>query len=310
MRYCGCKYCNNEIKLNSFVNESNIIHDYKYDYSLAEFINMESLVQIICPIHGIFYQKPTPHKAGKGCSKCAGRGLTLDERKLILNKVHNFKFDYSLFIYTKSEDKIKIICPIHGIYEQSYHSHMCGRGCDACGGSKSKTLEEIKKEFIDMHDDTYDYSLITEIINVHTDVDIICKEHGVFRQTSNNHKRGQGCPACKENKGERDIRNFLINNIIKLESQKIFDDCKNIRVLPFDFYLTDYNICIEFHGRQHYESVEYYGGEEEFKKRQMRDKIKMEYCENNNIPLLIIPYWEHKNIALLINESIVKVYKN
>ena len=81
-----------------------------------------------------------------------------------------------------------------------------------------------------------------------------------------------------------------IKNNIKFIQQHKFDDCKNIKPLPFDFYLPDYNTCIEFNGKQHYEPIKYFGGRVVYDKLIKRDKIKMEYCNKNNIPLLIIKY--------------------
>ena len=80
---------------------------------------------------------------------------------------------------------------------------------------------------------------------------------------------------------------------------KRFKQCKNKRQLPFDFYLPDYNICIEFDGRQHYKSIEYFGGEKHLEYVQYNDKIKTEYCLNNNINLIRIKYDENINKKLI-----------
>lgn len=69
-----------------------------------------------------------------------------------------------------------------------------------------------------------------------------------------------------------------------------FDNCKYKNKLPFDFYLPDYNICIEYDGLQHYESIEYFGGEKNYKLRIEKDKIKTKYCQDNNIILERIIY--------------------
>jgi len=147
----------------------------------------------------------------------------------------------------------------------------------------------IKKAKI-THGNLYDYSK-SSCSKFNDKVIIICDKHGEFIQRANCHVvNGYGCPICKQSKGEKEIRNFLINNNINFIPQHTFKNCKNINILPFDFYLPDYNTCIEYNGVQHYEIVNYFGGEKEFKKRISRDKIKKEYCYNNNIPLLIIKY--------------------
>lgn len=124
--------------------------------------------------------------------------------------------------------------------------------------------------------------------------------------------RGTGCPKCNQNKGEKRINNWLEKNwknlvdvgfINKPIQQKKFLNCKNKRLLSFDFGLENsYNnwILIEFHGGQHYFSVEFFGGKRGFKKRKKNDEIKEKYCKDNNIPLLIIPYWEFNNIEKIL----------
>ena len=75
--------------------------------------------------------------------------------------------------------------------------------------------------------------------------------------------------------------------------QHTFSNCKYRNILPFDFYLPNYNICIEYNGEQHYKPIEYFGGVKVFEIQLIRDNIKKEYCLNNNIPLLIISYKEN-----------------
>ena len=80
---------------------------------------------------------------------------------------------------------------------------------------------------------------------------------------------------------------------VKFKPQYTFDDSKYILPLPYDFYLPERNMCIEFDGEQHFRPVEFFGGEDAFKLRKKKDKIKNEYCEKNNIYLLRIKYDEN-----------------
>lgn len=104
--------------------------------------------------------------------------------------------------------------------------------------------------------------------------------------------------------GEQLIKNILNENNIAYTYNYRFDDCRNILPLPFDFYLQEYNTCIEYDGVQHFEPIEYFGGEEAFKQRQINDNIKTQYCTDNNIQLIRLPYTlsedEIKNIILNI----------
>ena len=111
-----------------------------------------------------------------------------------------------------------------------------------------------------------------------------------------------GCPICKSSKGEIEVKRILDEKSIKYIQQKKFDECKNIRILPFDFYLPENNICIEYDGRQHFEPIKMFGGNKAFKIRTENDKIKNQYCYDNGIKLIRIPYWEKDNISnILLN---------
>ena len=100
----------------------------------------------------------------------------------------------------------------------------------------------------------------------------------------------KGCIYKKKSFGEYHIERFLIKNNILYSTYKRFLGCKNIHPLFFDFYLPEYNLCIEYQGAQHYKPVERFGGEKSFKKNQLRDQIKKDYCSENEIFLLEIPY--------------------
>ena len=105
------------------------------------------------------------------------------------------------------------------------------------------------------------------------------------------------CGCQNISHGEFYIKTILEENNIKFESQYKFDDCKNKFKLPFDFYLPDYNMCIEYDGLQHYRPIERFGGDEGFLKRQENDNIKTNYCIEHDIQLIRIPYnWSKKEI--------------
>jgi very-short-patch-repair endonuclease len=215
------------------------------------------------------------------------------------NIVHHNKYDYSLVEYINNKTKVNIICPIHGIFKQTPSHHLKGHGCSKCTNNYNYSTDEYIKEAYEKHGNKYDYSLV-EYINNKTNIIIICKIHGNFKQIPSHHLNGCGCPICNLSKGEKEIKKFLDDNNIKYVNQKIFEDCKYERSLPFDFYLIDYNICIEFDGEQHYKINEFFGGENGLNIRNRNDKIKTEYCFNNNIHLLRIKY----------NDNIKKILTN
>lgn len=286
-----------------FIMESNIKHNNKYDYSLVEYKGAKTKVLIICKKHGTFEQAPTNHLNGQGCPKCDGKNRNVEELINDFNKVHNFKYDYSLVNFKNCKTKIQIICKEHGIFEQTPSGHLLGYGCSKCAGCKRKTTKEFIDESNKIHNFNYDYSL-TEYTNAKSKVKIICKTHGIFEQNAYHHIKGIGCPYCCESKGEKEIRYFLISNNIKFKQNKRFNKCKDKKTLPFDFYLSDYNICIEYDGIQHFESIEYWGGKNKLLTQKKRDQIKTNYCLQNNIKLIRIKY--NENILEKLNKNFQK----
>lgn len=222
-------------------------------------------------------------------------------------KLHGDKYNYSETIYNGSLNKLAIICPKHGMFEQIASEHLRGKGCMKCSygitrNKNSLSTQDIILRAIKLHGDKYDYSK-----TIHTGRDnyitIICPKHGTFEQMVDNHiYHGHGCTPCgRSSKGEERISNFLNKNNIKNEREKEFESLKKFR---FDFYLPRYNICIEYDGEQHFRPIKYFGGEQQFKKTVERDKIKNNYCHDNNIKLIRILYTDYNNIERILKKEL------
>lgn len=301
------KYSNNE-----FIKKAKEVHGNKYNYSNVEYINSQTKVCIICPEHGEFWQTPANHLQGQNCPKCS-TFITHEEQKSSVEdfikkakEIHGDKYDYSKVSYINNKTKVCIICPEHGEFWQRPDKHIFAkRGCPKCG----KTQKLTKKDFIEkaklIHKDTYDYSNV-EYKTIRQKVEIICKKHGSFMQTPHAHLSGQGCPICKQRILEKEINEFLIENNIKYEYQKKFDW---LGKQSLDFYLPEYNIAIECQGIQHFESVEYFGGEERLKKQIKYDVIKKNLCEKNGIKLLYYTKF-NENFIFNLNDLKDKIYDN
>ena len=131
------------------------------------------------------------------------------------------------------------------------------------------------------------------------------KKHNDYKRRINkSNECGFRCPECQHFKGEDKISKSLSMNNIYYISQYVFSDCRYKKVLPFDFYLLDYNVCVEYQGIQHYEPVEYFGGEKAFIKQQLKDQIKRDYCKDKNIKLIEIPYWDFDNIESILQKEL------
>ena len=148
----GCKKCGLESRRSlrtsntgSFIEKSLKAHGSTYDYSLVEYTKNDIRVSIICNSHGIFRQTPNSHLAGHGCPKCSKERASLKLRKPLEKfiydaiKTHGNFYDYSFVDYKTSKDKITILCPHHGMFEQLPDNHIRGKKCRRCSISKSKT---------------------------------------------------------------------------------------------------------------------------------------------------------------------------
>ncbi len=289
-----------------FINKSNLKHNNLYDYSLVNYINNRIKVKIICNLHGIFEQNPNSHLSGSGCIQCFNKRKLHNTEKFIdvSTKIHRDRYDYSLVKYIKNTTKVKIICSIHGIFEQTPYGHKNGQGCPSCSGLKKYNNNEFILKANEVHKNKYDYSLI-DYINTHTKININCNIHGIFKQTPHKHiSQKQGCPKCmNKSKGELLIIEYLTVNNILYEYQKMFIDCKDINTLKFDFYIPSINTCIEYNGIQHYKSIKYFGGEYALLSNIKRDNIKKEYCNINDIKLIIFKYNQTE-------EEVIGIIKN
>jgi very-short-patch-repair endonuclease len=130
-------------------------------------------------------------------------------------------------------------------------------------------------------------------------------------ETSYNLIRNNGCRHCKRSKGELKIEKYLRKNKIQFEVEYTFEDCKNIKPLPFDFAIFDQDnlkCLIEFDGEQHFKPLKYSKdvdkNRSKFKMLQKRDRIKNDYCGRNEIPLIRIKYTDLENIENILNQKL------
>lgn len=282
----------------------------KFDYSKTDFINKITKVIITCPKHGDFTIQPNTFlNSVYGCGQCRYKDKEIinkpsKEQQLSIKQqvfisrskeIHNNKYDYSKVIYTKACDKVTIICPIHGEFQQAPGVHIKGHGCPKCAREVTadktrKTQEEFEKEARAIYGDKYTYGKYT---GMHNKMTIVCPIHGSFECTPHNHLVDCGCPRCSDSKGELMVSTWLkTNNILFVQEKSLKID--NLQ-LYLDFYinLNGIEYIIEYNGIQHYRPVEHFGGEERFKKQTFRDQSLRDYCNEHSIRLLEIPYTDN-----------------
>ena len=227
------------------------VHGNKYDYSLFSVRFMRDKGTIICSKHGEFKQVATTHLLGKGCKQCANENHRMTKKRFFerCHARHGDKYDYSLAEYDGVLRSIKVICPVHGVFNQQAGSHLY-YGCEECGVASSNTKNTSStKTFIckaeKKHGKTYDYSK-TEYIRKDKKVMIICRIHGQFEQAASSHLGGSGCPkcACKKSKVEQEFLDYHNVPIHHRQFSKVIGGKR--------YYLDGFDpvngIVYEFHG--------------------------------------------------------------
>jgi len=142
------------------------------------------------------------------------RILSREEIIKVCEEKHGKKYNYSLVKDSLGSDSIPIICDKHGIFKLSVNSHKRGARCPVCHPPKLSN-EEVIEQFKKANNNQYIYD-ITNYTSNQTKVEVICKKHGVFTTSPDNHKRGNGCPDCAIDKIYKNKPTYLyhlsINN--------------------------------------------------------------------------------------------------
>ena len=262
----------------------------------------------------------------QGCPFCSGRYATEENNLLVSNPKLCEEWDYDKNEkrpeeYTSgSNQKVYWKC----IEGHEWKVSICNRnknkniGCPYCSGrlptEDNNLLVSNPKLVLEWNYEKNDKLPSEYTPNSGQKVWWVCKEcdnewNASIDSRNKKDNKGSNCPKCNEFKGEMKISEVLKTYNIYDISQHIFNDCRNIRPLKFDHYLPNYDTCIEYQGIQHYEPVDFAGrGEEwareEFKENQIRDQIKRNYCKNNNIRLIEIPYWDFDNIEQILEKEL------
>lgn len=168
--------------------------------------------------------------------------------------------------------------------------------CPECNGDKKKTIEEMGI----IAKSRNGKCLSLEYVGVHEKLLWECENKHQWEASCHSVLKNNWCSKCKSSNGEKAIRFYLERNNIEYIFQKGYEDCKNKYMLRFDFYLPNSNILIEFDGKQHYAPINHFGGNKSFEETQMNDKIKNKYCEENNIKLIRIPFYEKRRINSIL----------
>ena len=265
-----------------------------------------------CKIHNIIWEMfPTNALKGQGCQKCkcekmSARQLKPNEQYLSEAELLN-PHVIVLEPYAGASVPILHKCKYCGKKWKIRPSDVLnGKSCRECSCKKfGQKIKKSHQQYIeDLLKVNADIEPVEDYINTDTPILHKCNICGYIWPIKPNHAlSGHGCPVCNQSRGEREISKWLDEFFIKYIPQYKFDDCRDRLPLPFDFYLPQYNICIEYDGLQHFEPIDWFGGEETLSAIKYHDSIKTNYCKENQITLIRIAY--NQSIAEELNKFLL-----
>ena len=286
-----------------------VVEEQGYEFiEYIEGVGKETRIKIWCknPNHESYITIFNTFNRGARCSKCyhENRMKWTDEKieEYVIQRGYKYLGKKGKGIASK----IKVQCPRgHEPYEVGLFafSHECD--CMECFKEDFRTSENEIIEEVEKRGDK-----LVEILEYHsleTDILLRCdKCNRDYKIKYYKYLEGGTCSYCSETKGEKRIRKFLENNNIEFKTQYRTNECRNKHPLPFDFYiiLNNKKIMLEYDGLEHFQPVDFFGGEEKFKTRKENDEIKDNYCKSKNIELIRIPYWDFDNIEKILEEKL------
>lgn len=242
------------------------------------------------------------------CRKCFGthRKTTSSYRKQLLETKGD---DYSLLSeYENAKKKVKIrhVC---GFEYEGLPNNILKRNCPKCSKLVRKDTKYFTNEVYSLVGE--EYTVLGEYKNAKTH---ILMRHNCDNCWDNEYYvvpdafiRGVRCPKCIGSLGEKRVEKYLMERGISYINQYRIPECRNKNPLPFDFaviYKGRLHCLIEYDGEQHYNKTDWFGGKDNYENTKRNDKIKSDFCLDNNIKLIRIPYWDYKNIEGILDNEI------
>lgn len=311
----------------------------KYCSNECKSQKLSKKIKCICKNCGkTIYRKPSDVKGKKDifCSQkchfessyedvtCVSCGKVFKARKSLHRKFCSVDCRQAYIPYNQQTNRETIVCKNCGkIFEgvKSAERVFCSINCFDNYQKNKNDFIKIKKRSYDKGKNNFynnkylwnpNIEVLENYVSMRTPVLCRCLQHNQsFQMMPVNILRGQtSCSECWGSVGENTIASYLSLNNIVYERQKTFDDCKYIYPLHFDFYIPEKNIIIEYDGEQHF-SPRTFGetteeeAEENFKKNNIRDRIKDKYCYDNNIKMIRIPYYYKKRIPEILDKQVI-----
>lgn len=308
-----CKYCNHSMLTLTFKEE---MLDINPNIEiLSEYINSETKVKCRCKIDGYEWDAwpmALLHQ-NTGCKICGykklwdtiGRKTTEDIKREMQLVNPNIEI---IGEYRGAHELIKCQCRIDGRVWESYVCNLLNgsAGCPDCATRRVRDIESLSLDEVNQRLEFYglNVKVLDGYVNNKSKVRCLCTIHNIEYVASIKtllYNRSSACPECGQSLGETKMVQILTKLLGAVVTQYSFEDCRYINVLRFDAYDPIRNIVFEYQGQQHYYPVDFAGkgdewAQEQFELAVLRDNIKREYCEQNNIQIIEIPYWEYDNM--------------
>lgn len=293
----------------------------------TEYVNADVKLKFRCGCGEEFEAAFTKfkHRNKRQCSRC-GRKAIGDYNRHSIDYVISFirsksECEFVAGEYVNNMSKLKLKCSCGKEFSTDFANFRVGKQqCNSCGRDimifkQRKTPEKFKREVEKISGN--EYVFLDDYVNSKTHLKVKHRVCGnTYNTLPNNFLKGHRCPFCSKNgysKGEREIINILEILDIFWGYQIKLPGCKNEDLLPFDFAVFSSEshekpeFLIEYDGIQHFEPVDFFGGQERFEKQQLHDRIKDDYCKQNGIELIRIPYWEQDNIEEILSEKLSRL---
>lgn len=248
------------------------------------------------------------HEDKRQCDKCGNNNKKNLNSYTYLNIEKIVESQYGKLINYNFDSKIiEAVCRCGNKFSKKFTSNRAPYRCNKCLGTR-KTKESFINDVYRLVGNEY------SVLRYKSMKDRVKLRHEVCGHIwspfpSNFTTRGRRCPKCNNSKGEEKIYKHLDILNTSYNIQYTFDNCRNKRRLPFDFNIN--NLLLEFDGEGHFKPFRFSKNKQKMinnlKQTQQNDLIKNQFCIDNNIPLIRIPYWEFDNIEYIL-DNVLKYF--
>ena len=304
-------------------------HDYEYVKSEIEnsgecrllsdsYVDITTPLLILCKC-GRTYEshfRSLQNRESKKCDVCNGIKHDIRSVKEYLNKYGEGTVLLS-DVYVNAVTDLEFKCKCGDRFCRTFNDMTFAKRhkCTLCGGNKTAWNIDLIRSFV--HENSDCELISTEYTNSNDKLIFRCKCKKIFKTSFAyfNFNRQRRCSNCakKISKGEAEVLRHLENNNINFAREYKFNDCRNTNPLPFDFAILNNEdnliFLVEYDGEGHTMPIDFAGKGEDWALSHLedvrkRDKIKTDYCKNNNIPLLRISYLEINDIEKILTSEL------